>query len=386
MSQLSAVAEISVHDLARALEAGDDIQVVDVRAPERVQQGRIDLAPAGRFYNIRGSELSTFTSLAGTGIDPRVPVAVVCGRGNDSKVVAQHLKGLGADARSVSGGLAAWAGLALARELPAPPTVDALVQFDRLAKGALGYLVVSDGEALVIDPPLDFTAFVDEAARRGARIVGVADTHVHADYVSGASRLSRELCVPYYLHPADGDYPYDGRPGRLTITPIADQHVIRVGRTTIRAHHNPGHTLGSVSYLLNGEAALTGDFLFVGSIGRPDLAGKTDEWTALLWASVEHARRQWPASLAIYPAHYGGDGERNDDRSVGAPLSRLLGANPALQHTTAGSFAAWVASHVRTFPEAYRTIKAVNVGLVDLTDEEAQELEIGRNECALGGR
>ena len=234
MSNLSGVAEISVHDLARALEAGDDIQVVDVRAPERVLQGRIDLAPAGRFHNIRGSELITFTSLVGSAIDRRLPVAVVCGRGNDSKVLAQHLNSLGADARSVRGGLAAWGGLALPRELPAPSTVDALVQFDRLAKGALGYLVVSDGEALVIDPPLDFTAFVDEAARRGARIVGVADTHVHADYVSGASRLSRDHGVPYYLHPADGDYPYDGRAGRLVITPIADQHVIRVGRTTLR--------------------------------------------------------------------------------------------------------------------------------------------------------
>lgn len=386
MSDSSAVSEISVLELARSLEAGEGIQIVDVRAPERVRQGRIDLAPDSRFHNIRGSELITFTSLAGTGIDPQMPVAVVCGRGNDSKVLARHLNGLGASARSVRGGLAAWADLVLPRELPAPASVDALVQFDRVAKGALGYLVVSDGEALVVDPPRDVATFVDEAAKRGARIVGVADTHVHADYVSGASRLSRQLGVPYYLHPADGDYPYDGRPGRLAITPINDGDAIRVGRATIRVHHNPGHTLGSVSYLLDGSAALTGDFLFVSSIGRPDLAGKTDEWTALLWASAERARQEWPASLAIYPAHYGGDGERNADRSVGAPLSQLLAGNPALQYATAGSFAAWVASHVRTFPEAYRTIKAVNIGLVDVTDESAQELEVGRNECALGGR
>ena len=386
MSNSSCVPEISVLDLARTLEAGHDIQVVDVRAPERVQQARIDQVPANRFHNIRGSELITFSSLAAAGIDPGVPVAVVCGRGNDSKVLTDHLNRLGARARSVSGGLEAWSLLLLPRELPAPATVDALVQFDRLGKGALSYLIVSAGEALVVDPPLAYAVIVEEAAKRGARIVGIADTHVHADYVSGASRLSRELGVPYYLHPADGDYPYDGRPGRLSITPIGDGAAIRVGRATISVNHNPGHTLGSVSYLVDGEAALTGDFLFVDSIGRPDLAGKTDEWTAMLWASVERARREWSASMAIYPAHYGGGVERNADRSIGAPFSRLLAGNPALEHSTAASFAAWVAGHVGAFPEAYRTMKAVNVRLVDVTDQEAQELEVGRNQCALGGR
>ena len=354
--------------------------------PGAREQGSIDLAPPGRFHNIRGSQLATFSSLAGTTIDPRVPIAVVCGHGHDSKVLARHLNSLGATARSVTGGLAAWSRVVLARELAAPHGIDALVQFDRLAKGALGYLIVSAGEALIVDPPLDAAAYVAEAATRGVRIVGVADTHVHADYVSGASRLSREIGVPYYLHPADASYPYDGRPGRVAITAIGDGDAIRVGRASVRVHHNSGHTLGSVSYLLGEEAALTGDFLFVGSIGRPDLAGKTEEWTAMLWESVERARREWPARVAVYPAHYGGDVERNADRSVGAPLSVLLGANPALQHASAADFAAWVASHVRTFPEAYRTMKAVNIGLVDVTDESAQELEVGRNECALGGR
>ena len=386
MSSEAAVSEISALELARALEAGEAMQVLDVRAPERLAQGRIDLGPIERFHNIRGSVVRTFTSLDQTALDRRMPIAVVCGHGDDSKVVAQHLLTLGADARSVRGGLAAWSRLVLPRELPAPATVDALIQFDRVAKGALGYVIISAGEALVVDPPLDCAAVVSEAADRGARIVGVADTHVHADYVSGASRLSRELGVPYYLHPADGDDPYDGRPGRLSIKPIGNGDEIRIGRTAIRVCHNPGHTLGSVSYLIGDAAALTGDFLFIASIGRPDLAGKTDEWTAMLWASVERARREWPDSLAIYPAHYAGDGERNMDRSVGAPLSALLGANPALQHKTAATFAGWVASHVRTFPEAYRTIKAVNIGLVEVSDADAQVLEIGRNECALGGR
>ncbi len=316
--------------------------------------------------------------------DPMLPVAVVCGQGRDSRVVAAHLNSLGARALSLAGGLAAWSRLVVPRVLRAPASVDTFVQFDRIAKGDLGYLVISAGEAFVADPPLDYATFAREAANRGARIVGVADTHVHADYVSGASRLAREYGVPYYLHPADTEYPYDGRPGRVEILPIADGDVIRVGRANVRVHHNPGHTLGSVSYVIDDSVAMTGDFLFVGSVGRPDLAGKTAAWTELLWESVERARREWSADLTVYPAHYGGERERNADRSVGATVSQLLVSNPALQHATAADFAAWVAASVGSFPDTYRTIKAVNIGLVDVTDDEAEELEVGRNECALG--
>jgi glyoxylase-like metal-dependent hydrolase (beta-lactamase superfamily II) len=386
LRSINPVAELSPHDLAVALESGENLQILDVRAPEHLGQNRIDLVPAGRFHNIRGSEVLRLSSLAGTGIDPDLPVAVCCGRGHDSQAVAAHLNALGIRARSVTGGLAAWDRLALPRTLPPPSSVDALVQFDRVAKGALGYLMVSGTEALIVDPPLECSAYLGEVAKRGARVVGVADTHVHADYVSGASRLAREHGVPYYLHPADGNYPYDGRPGRLSLTPVRDGDTIAVGRARVRVHHNHGHTLGSVSYLIGDEAALTGDFLFVASIGRPDLAGKTAEWTALLWESVERVRREWPPSIVIYPAHYGAEEERNPDRSVGAPLSRLVGTNAALRHATAGDFEAWVAGRVGAFPEAYRTMKAVNIGLVDVTDDQAQELEVGRNECALGRR
>ena len=165
---------------------------------------------------------------------------------------------------------------------------------------------------------------------------------------------------------------------------MSDGDVIRFGRAGAHVHHNPGHTLGCVTYLLGEEAALTGDFFFVSSIGRPDLAGRTEEWTGLLWKSVVRALREWPGEVTIHPGHYGGSAERNADHSVGAPLSRLLAQNPALQHQSAGSFAAWVAGFARTFPEAYRTIKAVNVDLVHVSDEEAETLEVGKNECALG--
>lgn len=385
MLDLSNAPEVSSRELAEKLEAGEAIQVVDVRAPMRVATGHIDLVPEERFINIAGSQLVKHHSLEGTGIDPDIPVAVVCGHGSDSRVLAIHLSRLGCDARSLSGGMAAWMMLSLPRELQPPSTLDRLVQFDRVGKGALGYLLVSDGEALIVDPPRDYGAYLRAVDQSGARIVGVADTHVHADYISGASSIAATLGVPYYLHPADAVYPYDGTPGRLEYQPLDDGTTLRVGRATVRAMHTPGHTEGHVTYVIDDAVALTGDFIFVGSIGRPDLAGKEDEWSAKLWESLEAAKQEWSPDVMVYPGHYALEAERMDDRSVGGRFGTLLQENETLRFNDGASFTTWVRSKATSFPDAYKMIKAVNVGLLQVSGSQADVLEIGKNECALGG-
>jgi glyoxylase-like metal-dependent hydrolase (beta-lactamase superfamily II) len=361
------------------------MQVVDVRAAFRLESGRIDLVPDSSFHNIVGSQLAKLQDLEGTGIDSQVPVAVVCGQGNDSRVLAAHLNRLGCQARSLSGGMGGWMMLTLERELSPTSSLDRLVQFDRIGKGALGYLLVSDGEALAIDPPRDPSAYLAAAAASDSRIVGVADTHVHADYISGGPGLVTELEVPYYLHPDDAFYPYDGRPGTIPFEPIRHGQEIAFGRSRLKVVHTPGHTDGSVSFLLDDEAAFTGDFIFIASVGRPDLAGKEQEWTLKLWESLELARREWSPNLRIYPAHYGSDSERQADRSIGALLSELRQTNGSLQYEDRKAFVEWVLARKTSFPDAYRKIKAVNVGLLPVSKEEADVLEVGKNECALGG-
>ncbi len=377
--------ELSTQELAETLESGVAIQVVDVRAPMRVATGRIEIVPDERFHNIVGSQLVTYQSLEGTGIDPEVPVAVVCGHGNDSRVLALHLARLGCVARSLSGGMAAWQMLTLPRELEAPSCLDRLIQFDRVGKGALGYLLVSDGEALIVDPPRDYSAYELAAEEVGAKIVGVADTHVHADYISGASMIALDFGVPYHLHPADSVFPYDGTPGRLRFEPLADGETIEFGRANLRAMHTPGHTEGHITFLVD-DVALTGDFVFVASIGRPDLAGKVSEWALQLWDSLTAAKREWPADTMVYPAHYGLESERRSDRSIGGMFGTLLQENEALRFTDRESFTSWVESKSASFPDSYRMIKAVNVGLLEVGEREAEALEVGKNECALGGQ
>lgn len=373
--------EITPAELADRLENGEDVQVLDVRAPHRLASGSIE---ASRFHNVPGSQIMSMDDPAAAGLDPDAPVAVVCAHGNSSQPVTHYLRHKGWAARSLRGGVTAWMNLLRHRELPTPAGVDRFVQLDRIGKGALGYLVVRGDEALAVDPSRDWQTWRDAAEAVGARLVGTADTHVHADFVSGSPALAAALGVPYYLHPDDAVYPYDGTPGRLAFEPIGEGDVIEVGGTPILVHHTPGHTEGSVSYRIGDEAILTGDFLFVGSIGRPDLAGKTEAWTGRLWDSLVRARESWPRGATIYPAHYATDAERNEDLTVGRRLAELLAANPTLSIASEAEFRARVESGISEPPDAYPIIKAINVGLREASPRQLEELEAGKNECALG--
>lgn len=372
--------EISPSQLADRIEGGEDIQVLDVRAEHRLAAGRVE---APRFLNIRGSVIMDMDDPTVAGIERDTPVAVVCGHGNASMTVASFLAAKGFEALSLRGGTTAWMDLLRQRELPAPAGFDRLIQFDRLGKGCLGYLVVAGGEALAVDPSRDWRVWADAAEAAGARVVGVADTHVHADYISGGPAMSEALGVPYYIHEADSIYPYDGRKGVIEFTHVDQDDEISLGGASVVVHHTPGHTTGSVCYMLADDAVLTGDFLFVGSIGRPDLAGKTEEWTGLLWDSLNRARDTWPRKAVAYPAHYTLDAERNPDLTVGRSLARLFEENSAMQIADEAEFRAFVNRGISTPPEAYPRIKAINVGLAIVTPEEAEILEAGKSECAL---
>jgi glyoxylase-like metal-dependent hydrolase (beta-lactamase superfamily II) len=374
--------EISADDLASALESGEITQVLDVRAPQRVAEGQIE--GAAQFRNLPNSRLFAAPDLGILDLDSARPVAVVCDRGTSSRMTVEFLRRRGfTRAVSVAGGMGAWALVVRTRPLPPPPGFDALLQLDRPAKGSLAYLFVAAGEALLVDPGRNVDPYLEAVEAAGARLVGVADTHCHADYLSSGPFLARELGIPYYLHPADAVDPYEGRPARIASRPLLDGEELGVGGATLRVEHFPGHTEGSV-VLRAGDAAATGDFVFVRGVGRPDLAGKTDEWTGKLWASLERARATWPDDLRVLPAHYAGADERAADGTVAGVFGPLRRANEPLAMRDPAAFAAWVQARCGSFPEAYRRIKQANLGLVEVDEDLAEELETGKNQCAVG--
>lgn len=371
-------------ELARRLDDGERLQLLDVRAAERVAQGRVTLGATLDFRAVPASEMYRLGTLEPLRLDPAAPVAVICGHGNSSKRATQFLRERGFEAYSVVGGMAAWETVYLPRRLSPTPALERVIQVDRVGKGALSYILVSDGDAVVVDPGRHLDAYDALLAESGATVAAVIDTHMHADYLSGARAAAARWQVPYFLHPDDARSPYDGAEGRIAFQPLTDGDTIAFGRATLRAVHVPGHTLGSLTLVADEALALTGDFLFVQSVGRPDLGGQRDAWTARLWESLERVRSQWLGDLVVLPAHYTGERERRADRSIGARFDVITATNEAVAIQDAQTFRRWVIEHTVTPPESYRTIKLANLGLESVSDTDAEILEFGPNQCAVG--
>ncbi len=371
-------------ELARRLDEGERVQVLDVRAPERVAQGRVAFGAALDFRALPASELLRLATLEPLGLNPASPVAVICGHGNSSKRATAFLRERGLDAYSVTGGMAAWEAVYLERHFSPTPALEHVVQLDRVGKGALSYVLVSDGDAVVVDPGRHTERYDALLHRLGATPAAVIDTHVHADYLSGARVAAGRWGVPYFLHPDDARSPYDGAEARFAFQPLTDGDTIALGRATLRAVHVPGHTLGSLTLVADEALALTGDFLFVKSVGRPDLGGQGVAWAKLLWRSLERVRREWPGDVLVLPAHYASELERRADRSVGARFDVVVATNEAAAIQDERMFLRWIVENEAKPPETYRTIKLANLGLVEVSEADVEALESGPNQCALG--
>ena len=375
--------QIPPEELAERLDRGESLQVLDVRAPDKVARGHVAFGSELEFHAVPNSQIFRLPDLTRLELDANRPVAVICGHGNSSKQTTAFLRDRGYEAYSVIGGMAAWETVYVARRLSPTPSLSHVIQFDRIGKGALSYVLVSDGDAVLVDPGRHLTRYEALFNDVGATPAAVVDTHMHADYLSGARAAAARWKVPYFLHPDDAISPYDERPGKLAFQPLTDGDTIVFGRATLRAVHVPGHTLGSIALIADEGVALTGDFLFVQSIGRPDLAGRAEAWAKLLWQSLERVRRSWPGDLLVLPAHYAGESERRADRAVAARFDVVAATNAPVAIQDQATFLQWIADHTTTFPDAYRTIKEVNLGLAEVPDADAEILESGPNQCAI---
>jgi glyoxylase-like metal-dependent hydrolase (beta-lactamase superfamily II) len=147
-------------------------------------------------------------------------------------------------------------------------------------------------------------------------------------------------------------------------------------------YHTPGHTEGSVTYFIDGKYLITGDTLFIISAGRPDLGGKAEKWVCDLYKTLIHQYAELPGDAAVLPAHYVTWEEANEDLRFVAPLKKLRENNPIFTLASENEFVQFIFDHMREMPEVYIDIKQVNRGLINVTDEEADIMDLGKNECA----
>ncbi len=230
--------------------------------------------------------------------------------------------------------------------------------------GCASYLVgcESQGVAAVVDPERDVRPYLKAAAARGLKITHVIETHLHADHVSGNTELAARTGAEIYVH--------EGAEAKFPHKPLKDGDMIELGKVRIAVTHTPGHTPESISLLIadttRGDEpwmALTGDTLFVGDVGRPDLVGieAARGLADKLYDSLFGNLLKREDALMIYPGHGAGS---LCGRAIGSVRSSTLGYerrhNPALAITDRAEFVEYMTNNLPEQPGNHQRIKAIN--------------------------
>ena len=382
------VPAVDVGELLPRLDRGEKVLLLDVRNDEEFADWKIEARAPVETVHVPYFDFIEDTE----GSIGRVPrdreVVVLCAQGGSSEMVAGMLTEAGIPSQNVKGGMIAYGVYLQPVRVPlaaAEAERFEIWQVNRRGKACLAYVVLSGGEAAVVDPSRHVEWYEGFVAERGARVVQVLDTHVHADHVSGGPALARRLGVPYFV--AAGE----GFELRQPVTPLADGAKLRLGGEKgvdleVRIIATPGHTPGSTSFLVDGRYLLTGDTLFVASVGRPDLGGHVVEWGRALFHTLHTRLAALSDGTVILPAHYGGIQEIAENGVVWGRLGDLRKGVPELQIRTPEVFTEAVRGAVKDPPKAYAEIIKYNLGAQTASEEKISEWELGKNQCAAAAK
>jgi hydroxyacylglutathione hydrolase len=229
-------------------------------------------------------------------------------------------------------------------------------------KACASYLVgcPTRGVCAIVDPQGDPQIYVSQAQQNGMVVKSVIETHTHADHVSCARELEALTSASFYLGPrADVRFPH---------LLLADGQVLEVGNRRIRALHTPGHTAEHLCLLVDEWFVLTGDTLFVGDVGRVDLALDSPPTEEMRGRALQlHRSLQrllaLPDWIEVYPGHYAGSvcGRGMDGKPI-STIGRERRANPALQLSEDG-FVTFQTQNLPPLPADFLAIKRRNLGM-----------------------
>ncbi len=371
---------MTTEELARRVDDPAEAPfILDVRAPDQFERWRIEGKAEMATVNIPYWTAITEDERVREAVPTDRDVVVVCAHGDSSDLVVETV-GM-QNLHNLAGGMDAWARTLVPRVL-LDDGHKFVIQLDRIAKACLSYALGSRGSSMaVIDPAADSSAYERIAAEMGCKITDVFDTHLHADHLSLGVQMAAEFGATYHIAPGDAEGAH------FHYAPLRDGEEFHLGDMTVivRSVATPGHTPGSTSLEVDGRFLMTGDAVFVSGVGRPDLGGETEPWARDLFRTIHGQLAPLDGELDVCPAHYTSRLESLPDGTLRRKLGDLLENDPIVSMDDEDDFVAYVVSHLGEAPGVYATIREVNMGWHIPTHDEAMELEVGRNECALSG-
>lgn len=362
--------KIDVSTLSSWLENKKPVTVLDVRPKAEREEWSIPGSIHADVYDrLKAGDAKALDEIE---LDNRTPIVTFCAAGKTSLKAAELLKDKGFEVYSLEGGMKAWNFAWSSSEIVLNDVK--IIQVRRSSKGVLSYVIGSEDEAIVIDAALDPQVYLDIAHKYGWTIKYVADTHIHADYLSRTRELAKASIATHVLiDKANVEYSY---------SPVRNGSLLHFGKATFEVIHTPGHTMESTSFRLGEDAVFTGDTLFVDGVGRPDLKADNDEAikrSILLYTSLQHLLNLNSKTLVL-PAHLA-TAVPFDGKLIAETIERLKGKLNMLKLSEA-EFVEYTNSRIPPTPPNYLTIAGLNKqgsyeGYIPA------DLEAGANRCAI---
>ncbi|MBK5458956.1 MBL fold metallo-hydrolase [Peribacillus sp. TH27] len=373
-----ALNEMTAKEVSKKVINKAELFILDVRNESDFNDWKIE-GENFEFLNIPYFDLLDGVEEIIDKIPANKEILVVCAKEGSSIMVAEMLSEAGLDVSYLKGGMKAWSEHLEPVKIGDLNNGGEIYQFVRLGKGCLSYMIISNGEAAVIDSTRMTDIYVDFADSIGAKITHVFDTHLHADHISGGRKIAESANATYWLPPKDATEV------TFEYQPLEGGKVVTIGHTAINIHalYSPGHTIGSTSFVVDEKYLLSGDILFIDSIGRPDLAGLAEDWVGDLRETLYTRYRELSDELIVLPSHFMIIEELNEDGSVAKKLGELFTENHGLNIADEREFRELVTGNLPPQPNAYQEIRETNMGKITPDEEKQREMEIGPNRCAV---
>jgi glyoxylase-like metal-dependent hydrolase (beta-lactamase superfamily II)/rhodanese-related sulfurtransferase len=369
--------EIGITEFKARLDRGEVPFILDLRNEDEFASWRIEGRGGVEMVNI--SQLD-FVGEEDKYLD-RLPtgkeITIVCAHGGASKYSAEVLHEKGFKAVGLAGGMDAWSVLYETGQVSDAPLI---FQIYRIAKGCMTHVLISDGEAVVIDAVRHLEHIRPLLDRYGARLKYVFDTHLQADHVSGGRELAASAGVNYLINPVDAtgaDYEF---------TRLEDGAEFKFGSSCLTALHSPGHTPGSTSFLLEDRFLFPGDIIMETTVGRPDLGGMVEVWGELLHHTIHQKFKSLADDIMILPTHAASVKERDKEGIVRFSMASARKTLALFGLRDQQAFISHIKGTLLENPDRYQDIRRVNLGLLEPDEERVRELEIGKNLCGMAGK
>ena len=377
---MSSLKSYSADDLFSFLIQKEDVIVLDVRNEEDFGRFSVEGPFPFDMVNVPYFDFMEEEDASVAKVSYDKPVKVVCAKEGSAQYVGEILMNHGfKDVAFLTGGIKTWGNMLTPKRINPGSDDYALYQFIRPAKASCNYGLLYKGEMVNFDPSRNYDFYHSFADSQNVKIVRTFETHLQADYISGSKKIADVTGAEIMANVddfKDASFQYSG---------VKDGESYSVGGDgpEIKVLHSPGHTPGSTSYIIDDKYFITGDTVFILSVGRPDLGGKAEEWSVMLFDTLTNKVQNLDKKLKVLPGHFMDWNEANDSLLFVENLGEVIHHNAGIfKISTPENFTQYIMDNMRKSPEIYGEIRKVNVGWLDVDMNEADIMDLGKNECA----